>query len=158
MTLAAVLLVAIAVVSPADRKMLAEKFPAVRVEDAGRFGLKAADVAGAAELAHGHAAAMRPAVEAFNGPRAVEDWTHEWFWRWDCWNNLRLATDAGAALDAIGDDRLRSPVAARLVRLWSLDELRKSIGDEAYRRGRMPDPTPTYRFPLRFAGRTDWPK
>jgi len=136
-------------VSPADEQYLANRYPEVRLEDVRAFGVAPDVVDGLARLAHGHQPVMRRVVEAHNDPMAVARWESECDWRRECWECLRAALLPEAAADMIVDDDRRTPAAVLMVRLDRLDELRRLIGDADYRAGRMPNPTPSYRLPLK---------
>jgi hypothetical protein len=74
---------------------------------------------------------MRGQVFTWNNPAKAWQWEQEADWRIACWDALWDALNQG------------NQVHWRINRLYRLREL---LGDEAFYRGRMPNPTPTYRI------------
>ena len=75
---------------------------------------------------------MRDTVQT-NDPANAATWEQEVAWRHRCWYLM--------------DDVLNCPTISVGAKLNSLDELRRMIGDDAYRAGVMPSPFPSYKQP-----------
>ncbi len=108
----------------------------VVIEDVKAFGIAPADVRKNFYAANGNATdELRWTIRYNNSPEVVMQWEEDCKYRRVCWDLL--------------DDVVYCTFLIEAKKLRSLGRLRELLGDDDYFAGRMPNPTPYYKTPLK---------